>query len=130
MAALKEAYESKSKDFQCELIAPAVAQMHEAADSEGVLLSLDLRGNSKDLFNKRIQYMQLFALTEALADDKDIEAIDLSFNFIDDAGGNVARQPSPEEHLSEVPQPSGQQHRQRGRHKAGGGAGIQVRGRC
>jgi len=60
--------------------------MHEAADSEGVLLSLDLRGNSKDLFNKRIQYMQLFALTEALADDKDIEAIDLSFNFIDDAG--------------------------------------------
>lgn len=86
------------------------------------LLSLDLRGNSKDLFNKRIQFMQvrksrtplsslpsphplsasiqaaaesifpqLFALTESLAEDSIIEAIDLSNNFIDDLGaGSLA----------------------------------------
>ena len=35
--------------------------------------------------------LQLFALTEALAEDPNIEAIDLSYNFIDDNGaGSLA----------------------------------------
>jgi len=88
---LKEKYVAKSKDFLCDLIGPVIAQMNDAGDSGNPLLSLDLRGNSKDLFNSRIQFMQLFALTEALADDVNIEAIDLSYNFIDDNGaGSLA----------------------------------------
>mmetsp|Transcript_11464 Transcript_11464/g.32528 ORF Transcript_11464/g.32528 Transcript_11464/m.32528 type:complete len:403 (+) Transcript_11464:61-1269(+) len=88
---LKENYVSKSKDFMCELVAPVIAQMDAAIGLSQPLESLDLTGSSKDLFNSRIQFMQLFALSEALAEYHIIAAIDLSFNFIDDNGaGSLA----------------------------------------
>lgn len=49
-------------------------------------------GNSKELFNKRLEYMQVFALAESLHVNNTVEEMDLSYNNIDDAGvATIAR---------------------------------------
>jgi Ran GTPase-activating protein (RanGAP) involved in mRNA processing and transport len=48
------------------------------------LLRIQLNGNSKRLFNSRVQPMQVYALCEALADEHAITTLDLSYNALDD----------------------------------------------
>mmetsp|Transcript_12388 Transcript_12388/g.40791 ORF Transcript_12388/g.40791 Transcript_12388/m.40791 type:complete len:388 (-) Transcript_12388:1086-2249(-) len=82
----RDLYVSKCRDFLCEPIAPLLAAVDEAI-SLGVKLSyIKLNGNSKELFGKRVEYMQVFALAESLHDIGGIEELDLSYNGIDDAG--------------------------------------------
>eukprot|EP00959_Pyramimonas_sp_CCMP1952_P083668 1749401-Pyramimonas_sp.AAC.1 len=50
------------------------------------LTTIKLNGNSKELFNRRVEYMQVFAMAEALHDNKHVTCLDLSYNNIDDAG--------------------------------------------
>lgn len=92
MESFKTTYTEKCRDFLCEPIKPLVDAL-DAAISRGVVLStIKLNGNSKDLFNKRVEYMQVFALSEALHDNNTVTDLDLSFNNIDDAGvATIAR---------------------------------------
>mmetsp|Transcript_8580 Transcript_8580/g.14797 ORF Transcript_8580/g.14797 Transcript_8580/m.14797 type:complete len:406 (-) Transcript_8580:191-1408(-) len=82
----EEAYGEKCRDFLCEPVKPVLDAIAAAKARGEVLKTIKLNGNSKDLFNNRVEYMQVFALAEALHDNKHVTHLDLSYNNIDDAG--------------------------------------------
>ncbi|GAQ83189.1 hypothetical protein KFL_001390070 [Klebsormidium nitens] len=92
MEAFKELYVEKCRDFLCEPISLLTEALQRAIESRKPLTTLKLNGNRKELFSKRLEYMQVFALTEALHDETQIVSLDLSYNNIDDAGAaTIAR---------------------------------------
>lgn len=59
MDQFKEVYTEKCRDFLCEPIAPLVDAIHAAIEKQVVITTIKLNGNSKELFNKRVEYMQV-----------------------------------------------------------------------
>jgi Ran GTPase-activating protein (RanGAP) involved in mRNA processing and transport len=80
MEVLRDLFEKKCREFACEPVLAVLDDLSSAAN----LTSLQLNGNSKRLFNKRIQYMQVFALCETLYEDTNIVSLDLSYNNLND----------------------------------------------
>lgn len=77
---MKELYLQKCSDFACEPLVP-VLQMLDA----GLALEvIDLSGKRKELFNKRVQPMQVFALCEALYEYDKLRVLRLPYNFLND----------------------------------------------
>ena len=82
----------KCKDFVCEPVKPLIGAFNAALSADAELSFIKLNGNSKELFSKRLEYMQVFALAESLHVNSTVEEMDLSYNFIDDAGvATIAR---------------------------------------
>jgi len=89
---LRDVYVEKCKDFLCEPVKPLIGAINAALSNDVELSFIKLNGNSKELFNKRLEYMQVFALAESLHDNGTVQEIDLSYNNIDDAGvATIAR---------------------------------------
>ncbi|KAG2482784.1 hypothetical protein HYH03_018322 [Edaphochlamys debaryana] len=80
MEAIKELYLQKCQDYVCEPITSII----EALDAGRPLDVISLDGKSKELFNKRIQPMQVFALCEALYEYDSLAVIRLSNNSLND----------------------------------------------
>ena len=83
---LRDTYVEKCKDFVCEPVKPLIGALNQALSADGELSFIKLNGNSKELFSKRLEYMQVFALAESLHVNNTVVEMDLSYNNIDDAG--------------------------------------------
>lgn len=55
----EEAYGEKCRDFLCEPVKPVVDAIAAAKARGEVLKTIKLNGNSKELFNNRVEYMQV-----------------------------------------------------------------------
>jgi len=85
MEAFKLVYLEKCRDFVTTPIEPLMLAVSVAIDAGVVISNFVLNGNSKELFNNRLQYMQVFALMEALQEYPYVTHLDLSYNHLDDA---------------------------------------------
>uniref|UniRef100_A0A7S0X688 Uncharacterized protein n=1 Tax=Mantoniella antarctica TaxID=81844 RepID=A0A7S0X688_9CHLO len=89
---LRVTYVEKCKDFVCDPVKPLVGAINAALSVDGELSFIKLNGNSKELFSRRLEYMQVFALAESLHVNNTVKEMDLSYNTIDDAGvATIAR---------------------------------------
>jgi len=83
---LRDTYVEKCKDFVCDPCKPLIGAINHALSHDAELSFIKLNGNSKELFTKRLEYMQVFALAESLHVNNTVVEVDLSYNNIDDAG--------------------------------------------
>lgn len=80
MEELKNTFIKKCADFA---VKPVQKLLDDLSSSEETN-DINLCGSQKELFNARVQPMQVFALCEALAPDTLIVSLDLSTNFLND----------------------------------------------
>lgn len=88
----QQQYLQKCTDYVCEPIQPFLEDLDAAKG--GKLEVLRLNGNSKRLFNSRIQLSQVFALVDSVLEDQTsaVWCIDLSYNNLsDEAAGALSR---------------------------------------
>ncbi|GFR45309.1 hypothetical protein Agub_g6669 [Astrephomene gubernaculifera] len=75
---LREQYLQKCSDFAC----PPIFPILEALDAGRTLDVVALDGNSKELFNNRINPLQVFSLCEFLYDYSTLTVLRLQYNFL------------------------------------------------
>ncbi|GMH32988.1 hypothetical protein BSKO_00822 [Bryopsis sp. KO-2023] len=85
IAALRSTYETKCADLAIDP-SPAALKLFDNQSRDGEQTELILCGSCKELFNNRLDGMQICALAESLLDDTHIVHLDLSYNFMDDSG--------------------------------------------
>ena len=59
MQQFKALYVERCRDFLCKPVAPLMDTVNAAMQQGVVLNTIKLNGNSKELFNKRVEYMQV-----------------------------------------------------------------------
>jgi hypothetical protein len=63
---LRDTYVEKCKDFVCDPVKPLVGAINAALSVDGELSFIKLNGNSKELFSRRLEYMQVNAKLSTL----------------------------------------------------------------
>ena len=89
---LKARYLKSCEQKRCEPILPLVALLDREKPTKQntvAIQSLLLRGSQPDLFQNRVSYNQLDALTETFKGICAMHTVDLSYNFIDDTGAKL-----------------------------------------
>lgn len=86
---LAEAYPAACAEAKCKAVAPFVGALARAVDAGAELTFVRLNGNSKELFNGRVDGRGAVAIASALTGTATVEEVDLSYNRIDDAGAEA-----------------------------------------
>ena len=89
---LTSRYLKLCEERRCEPIAPLLSLLETSVPTKNNAVhihSISLRGSQPALFNKRVSYNQLDAMTEALRGACPMHTLDLSYNFIDDTGARL-----------------------------------------
>ena len=86
---LAEAYPAACAEAKCKPVAPFVGALARAVDAGAELTFVRLNGNSKELFNGRVDGRGAVAIASALTGTATVEEVDLSYNRIDDAGAEA-----------------------------------------
>lgn len=86
---LAEAYPAACAEAKCKAVAPFVGALARAVDAGAELTFVRLNGNSKELFNGRVDGRAAVAIASALTGTATVEEVDLSYNRIDDAGAEA-----------------------------------------
>ena len=86
---LAEAYPAACAEAKCKAVAPFVGALARAVDAGAELTFVRLNGNSKELFNGRVDGRAAAAIASALTGTATVEEVDLSYNRIDDAGAEA-----------------------------------------
>lgn len=86
---LAEAYPAACAEAKCVAVAPFVGALARAVDAGAELTFVRLNGNSKELFNGRVDGRAACAIAGALTGTATVEEVDLSYNRIDDAGAEA-----------------------------------------
>ncbi|KAF5838112.1 hypothetical protein DUNSADRAFT_3362 [Dunaliella salina] len=84
MEELKQTYLKKCSDLACKPIDYLASELDKVLQKGVVLEELALNGNQKQLFNARVQPMQVLAVCEALQTDVNVKSLDLANNFLND----------------------------------------------
>ena len=86
---LAEAYPAACAEAKCKAVAPFVGALARAVDAGAELTFVRLNGNSKELFDGRVDGRAAVAIASALTGTATVEEVDLSYNRIDDAGAEA-----------------------------------------
>jgi hypothetical protein len=89
---LAEAYPAACEAAKCKAVQPFVGALTRAVDAGAELTFVRLNGNSKELFNGRVDGKGAAAIASALTGTDTVEELDLSYNRIDDDGAEAIAQ--------------------------------------